>query len=468
MKKLASAILSIIVLLALPGLKARAETDPVFNADTVGSTLASGEYYLTEDQCLTNNLTVAAGQTAVIDLKGYTLDVQAVLTVESGASLTVRNGNVTNEGTVFGGDFYCSFANNGGTVNRAMFFGTSATGISGSVKVEFRKECNGTLICTEYVVSGGTLREPAQPEKDYYNFNCWKNGSGQTFSFSSAISSDMTGSSAVYADWTPVAYGIIYNLGGGTASGNPISYTVEETFTLVNPTRDGFLFTGWSGTGLTGSANMTVTVPVGSSGARTYTANWAAVTATPVPATNTPTPVPATNTPVPTSTPVPATNTPVPTNTPTPTKAPKATNTPTPTKAPKATNTPTPTSAPKATNTPTPTKAPKATNTPTPGVTNTPTPVPSEAPTSEPTPTPESDAPEVPTDAPEATATPTPVGSDNPSAGDNTDSGEHGNGEPQPESSQSSTKPIVFLIVGCMVLAIGSAVTAVIFKKHDA
>ena len=62
---------------------------------------------------------------------------------------------------------------------------------------------------------------------------------------------------------------------GGTVEGNPDTYTVEmDTFTLKNPTRPGYTFTGWSGTGLDGENNMTVTIPKGSTGNRSYTAHW--------------------------------------------------------------------------------------------------------------------------------------------------------------------------------------------------
>ena len=80
----------------------------------------------------------------------------------------------------------------------------------------------------------------------------------------------------LYPVWQLEQYSITYDLGSGTVTGNPDSYTVEtDTFTLNNPTRvNGFDFAGWSGTDLTGTDNMTVTVPKGSTGNRTYTANW--------------------------------------------------------------------------------------------------------------------------------------------------------------------------------------------------
>ncbi len=80
----------------------------------------------------------------------------------------------------------------------------------------------------------------------------------------------------LYPVWQRDTYAITYDLDGGTAAeGNPDSYTVEtETITLKNPTRPGFTFTGWSGTGLTGENNTTVTIEKGSTGDRAYKAHW--------------------------------------------------------------------------------------------------------------------------------------------------------------------------------------------------
>ena len=79
----------------------------------------------------------------------------------------------------------------------------------------------------------------------------------------------------ITAQWTVNQYTITYNLAGGTAEGNLDTYTIETgAFTLKNPTKSGYTFTGWSGTGLDGENNMTVTIPTGSTGNRTYTAHW--------------------------------------------------------------------------------------------------------------------------------------------------------------------------------------------------
>ena len=75
-------------------------------------------------------------------------------------------------------------------------------------------------------------------------------------------------------------YSIRYSLNGGTVEPrNPISYTKETpSFTLNNPTKTGYTFKGWSGTGLIGDTNTTVTIPQGSTDSRVYTANWIANT----------------------------------------------------------------------------------------------------------------------------------------------------------------------------------------------
>ena len=68
-------------------------------------------------------------------------------------------------------------------------------------------------------------------------------------------------------------YSITYNLNGGTMSGQKTSYTVADSFTLPQPTKTGYTFSGWTGTGLS-SYTKSVTIPKGSSGNRSYTANW--------------------------------------------------------------------------------------------------------------------------------------------------------------------------------------------------
>ena len=87
----------------------------------------------------------------------------------------------------------------------------------------------------------------------------------------------------VSAEFEPITYDIHYELDGGTnGAGNPDTYTVEsETFTLNPPTKDGYIFTGWTWDGQN-DPQTEVTIEKGSTGDRSYTANWE--DNTPVPA----------------------------------------------------------------------------------------------------------------------------------------------------------------------------------------
>ena len=84
------------------------------------------------------------------------------------------------------------------------------------------------------------------------------------------------GDVTVTASFETIIYPITYEgIDGADMTGtNPESYTIEtETFTLINPTKEGSMFAGWTGTGLD-AATTTVTIAKGSTGARSYTATW--------------------------------------------------------------------------------------------------------------------------------------------------------------------------------------------------
>ena len=113
---------------------------------------------------------------------------------------------------------------------------------------------------------GTTITAPADPTKPGYTFKGWDKEIPATMP-----AENLT----LTAQWTINQYTITYDLDGGTAEENPDTYTVEtDTFTLKNPARRGYTFTGWSGTDLTGEDNLTVTIPNGSTGDRSYKAHW--------------------------------------------------------------------------------------------------------------------------------------------------------------------------------------------------
>ena len=142
-----------------------------------------------------------------------------------------------------------------------------------------------------YSLNGGTADNPASytiasadfkltnPTRNGYTFTGWTLSGDNTVVDSDdlTIPAGSTGNKTYIAGWNVVTYTITYDLADGTlADGatNPASYTVEsESFTLTNPTRDGYTFTGWTGTDLD-EATLTATIPAGSTGNREYTATW--------------------------------------------------------------------------------------------------------------------------------------------------------------------------------------------------
>lgn len=113
------------------------------------------------------------------------------------------------------------------------------------------------------------------PSRDGYEFTGWMFNGEQ---FNSGIwnyDSDLT----LVATWTVKKYTISYELDGGINSpANLNEYTIETpTFTLTSPTKDGYDFLGWSGTGISG-ITKDVTIVKGNIGNREYKANWKAHT----------------------------------------------------------------------------------------------------------------------------------------------------------------------------------------------
>ena len=127
------------------------------------------------------------------------------------------------------------------------------------------------------VKNGSKFTAPAsdgltRPDGNTGSYFKWLGSDGNLYAPGESVPEVVT---TLTAQWTVNQYTITYNLAGGTVEGNPNTYTIEtKAFTLKKPTKSGYTFTGWSGTGLDGENNMTVTIPTGSTGNRAYTAHW--------------------------------------------------------------------------------------------------------------------------------------------------------------------------------------------------
>ena len=138
-----------------------------------------------------------------------------------------------------------------------------------------------------YNLNGGTGNNPttysamsdnitlAIPTRSGYIFAGWTGTDLDQPTVNVVIPHGSTGNRTYTATWTTTNYTISYTLAGGSVSpANPTTYSLTTpTFTLVNPTKSGYTFAGWTGTGINGSV-MTITIPLGSTGNRSYTANW--------------------------------------------------------------------------------------------------------------------------------------------------------------------------------------------------
>ena len=124
---------------------------------------------------------------------------------------------------------------------------------------------------TTYTIEDEAFTLPT-PTKNGYTFAGWT-GTGLNFASTSVtVQTGSTGPRAYTATWTAVSYNITYNLNGGTGVSNR-TYTIEDSVTLPTPSKNNFVFTGWTGSNGT-TAQKEVTIPVGSTGDKSYTANW--------------------------------------------------------------------------------------------------------------------------------------------------------------------------------------------------
>ena len=87
------------------------------------------------------------------------------------------------------------------------------------------------------------------PVKEHYEFKGWRTSRDEEPKKDYTVNTERAETLVLEAVWTPVEYEIVYNLNGGVFPEypeNPTSLTVEDdTFTIINPTREGYDFKGW-------------------------------------------------------------------------------------------------------------------------------------------------------------------------------------------------------------------------------
>lgn len=113
------------------------------------------------------------------------------------------------------------------------------------------------------------------PTSTGYTFLGWT-GEGETAPQPTVVlPKGTTGDKIYFANWEVNIYAITLDTSGGNAL-DAISYAVTSSpITLPTPVRTGYTFLGWTGEGIV-NPQTEVIIPTGSTGNRTYTANWEA------------------------------------------------------------------------------------------------------------------------------------------------------------------------------------------------
>ena len=127
-----------------------------------------------------------------------------------------------------------------------------------------------------------TVEQPVTlptPTREGYAFLGWTVNSDMAPQLTVVLPQGSIGNRTYTANWELTGYTVTMNLNGGSGE-TTLLYTVEdEEFALPTPTRNGYEFVGWTGEGII-MPQLNVTIPTGSTGNRTYTANWEIITYT--------------------------------------------------------------------------------------------------------------------------------------------------------------------------------------------
>ena len=124
----------------------------------------------------------------------------------------------------------------------------------------------------QYTVESEAFQLPT-PVRTGYIFLGWT-GEGITEPQETIeIPQGSTGDRTYTANWQVIEYTITLLDMGGAGTSEALVYTVEQPVTLPTPTREGYAFLGWT-VNSDMAPQLTVVLPQGSIGNRTYTANW--------------------------------------------------------------------------------------------------------------------------------------------------------------------------------------------------
>ena len=174
----------------------------------------------------------------------------------------------TRTGYTFGGWYNGSTKVENGAWNIASNVTLTAKWTANTYTVTFNPN-GGSVSPTSKTATYDSSFSLPTPTWDGHTFSGWYNGSTKVTSGTWKYTTGMT----LTAHWDAVNYTISYTLNGGTNGSNPSTYTVNDSFTLKDPTKTGYTFLGWTYSGQT-TPTKNVTIAEGTMGNLSYTANW--------------------------------------------------------------------------------------------------------------------------------------------------------------------------------------------------
>lgn len=235
------------------------------------------------------NITVPALASYAVKFNGNgaTSGSTAAQTKYYGINLTLNANGFAKTGYTFMGWNTSSSATSASYGNKATYTGNAAltlyaiwrktitlsynaNGGSGAPGAQTTYVYNNTT--SKSITISGTV-----PTRTGYTTDGWAKTATGALAYTKSKAYSFSSSTTIYAHWKVVTYTLSYSYNGGTvSSANPTSYNIETaTFTLKEPTKKYYKFTGWTGTNGT-TPQKNIQIKKGSTGNRSYTANWTA------------------------------------------------------------------------------------------------------------------------------------------------------------------------------------------------
>ena len=208
-----------------------------------------------------------------------------VITLNNGLAIDIANATYAKSTTTLGGEqgttvkvesdsstkIYVYYTRNTYTLNVLAGSNIGTIKINDEVKTESTFKYGATVNISATLANLNGY--------NYSNFR-WETQDASILASTTANNTTVTMPAAnttvtAVADRTINTYNITYTLDGGAVAGeNPTTYTVESSnITLINPTKTGYTFAGWTGTDLS-APTKNVIISTGSYGDRSYTATW--------------------------------------------------------------------------------------------------------------------------------------------------------------------------------------------------